>query len=159
MPWHAATLVWHYGYWTASSTLVIKVPARNLTFVLLANTDGLSAPYPRSLAHVAGGALREKRHRWLLLMDACRLRGRTGLLDVTSHAGPAAIRPGRIRGSRHDQPRYRGGRLSVAGPGVPRRVSRIRQATRPRQGLDGPITQPETWPPPPVSLPTVTWCQ
>ena len=39
-------VVWHYGYWTASSTLVIKVPTQNLTFVLLANTDGLSAPYP-----------------------------------------------------------------------------------------------------------------
>jgi CubicO group peptidase (beta-lactamase class C family) len=41
-----ARVIWHYGYWTASSTLVIKVPAQNLTFVLLANTDGLSAPYP-----------------------------------------------------------------------------------------------------------------
>jgi CubicO group peptidase (beta-lactamase class C family) len=39
-------VIWHYGYWTASSTLVIKVPSQNLTFVLLANTDGLSAPYP-----------------------------------------------------------------------------------------------------------------
>lgn len=39
-------VIWHYGYWTASSTLVIKVPTENLTFVLLANTDGLSAPYP-----------------------------------------------------------------------------------------------------------------
>lgn len=39
-------VIWHYGYWTASSTLVIKVPAQGLTFVLLANTDGLSAPYP-----------------------------------------------------------------------------------------------------------------
>ena len=39
-------VIWHYGYWTASSALVIKVPTRNLTFVLLANTDGLSAPYP-----------------------------------------------------------------------------------------------------------------
>jgi CubicO group peptidase (beta-lactamase class C family) len=39
-------LIWHYGYWTASSTLVIMVPAQHLTFVLLANTDGLSAPYP-----------------------------------------------------------------------------------------------------------------
>ena len=39
-------VIWHYGYWTASSTLVIKVPTRDLTFVLLANTDGLSAPYP-----------------------------------------------------------------------------------------------------------------
>jgi CubicO group peptidase (beta-lactamase class C family) len=39
-------IIWHYGYWTASSALVIKVPTRSLTFVLLANTDGLSAPYP-----------------------------------------------------------------------------------------------------------------
>jgi CubicO group peptidase (beta-lactamase class C family) len=39
-------VIWHYGYWTASSTLVIKVPSNGLTFVLLANTDGLSAPYP-----------------------------------------------------------------------------------------------------------------
>ena len=39
-------VVWHYGYWTASSSLVIKVPSQGLTFVLLANTDGLSAAYP-----------------------------------------------------------------------------------------------------------------
>jgi CubicO group peptidase (beta-lactamase class C family) len=39
-------VIWHYGYWTASSALVIKVPSQGLTFVLLANTDGLSAPYP-----------------------------------------------------------------------------------------------------------------
>ena len=39
-------VVWHYGYWTASSTLIIKIPSQGLTFVLFANTDGLSAPYP-----------------------------------------------------------------------------------------------------------------
>lgn len=39
-------VVWHYGLWTANSSLIIKVPERGLTFVLLANTDGLSAPYP-----------------------------------------------------------------------------------------------------------------
>ena len=39
-------VIWHYGYWTASSTLIIKVPERALTFILFANTDGLSAPYP-----------------------------------------------------------------------------------------------------------------
>lgn len=38
-------VIWHYGYWTASSSLVIKIPSQGLTFVLLANTDGLSAPY------------------------------------------------------------------------------------------------------------------
>lgn len=39
-------VVWHYGLWTAISSLIIKVPERGLTFVLLANTDGLSSPYP-----------------------------------------------------------------------------------------------------------------
>ena len=39
-------IIWHYGYWTANSSLIIKVPDRELTFVVLANTDGLSSPYP-----------------------------------------------------------------------------------------------------------------
>jgi CubicO group peptidase (beta-lactamase class C family) len=39
-------VIWHYGLWTAISSLIIKVPDRGLTFVLLANTEALSAPYP-----------------------------------------------------------------------------------------------------------------
>jgi len=39
-------VVWHYGLWTAISSLIIKVPSRKLTFVVLANTDALSSPYP-----------------------------------------------------------------------------------------------------------------
>jgi CubicO group peptidase (beta-lactamase class C family) len=39
-------IVWHYGLWTAISSLIIKVPSRGLTFVVLANTDALSSPYP-----------------------------------------------------------------------------------------------------------------
>lgn len=38
-------LVWHYGYWKASSSLIVKVPARKLTFVALANSDMLSRPF------------------------------------------------------------------------------------------------------------------
>jgi CubicO group peptidase (beta-lactamase class C family) len=36
-------IAWHYGLWTASSALIIKVRSRNLTFVVLANTDALTA--------------------------------------------------------------------------------------------------------------------
>ena len=36
------SLQWHYGYWTGNSSLIIRVPDRGLTFVLLANSDGLS---------------------------------------------------------------------------------------------------------------------
>jgi CubicO group peptidase (beta-lactamase class C family) len=39
------TLVWHYGYWTGNSSLIIKEPSRGLTFVLLTNSDQLSAPF------------------------------------------------------------------------------------------------------------------
>ena len=39
-------LVWQFGYLpNAYSSLVLKVPARHLTFILLANSDGLSAPF------------------------------------------------------------------------------------------------------------------
>jgi CubicO group peptidase (beta-lactamase class C family) len=39
-------LVWHFGVAKdAYSSLFLKVPEKNLTFILLANSDGLSAPY------------------------------------------------------------------------------------------------------------------
>jgi CubicO group peptidase (beta-lactamase class C family) len=36
-------LQWHYGWWIGNSSLIIRVPERDLVFVVLANTDGLSA--------------------------------------------------------------------------------------------------------------------
>ncbi len=39
-------LVWHFGLAPdAYSSLILKVPGRRLTLILLANSDGLSAPY------------------------------------------------------------------------------------------------------------------
>jgi CubicO group peptidase (beta-lactamase class C family) len=39
-------LVWHFGIAKdAYSSLILKVPEKDLTFILLANSDGLSAPY------------------------------------------------------------------------------------------------------------------
>jgi CubicO group peptidase (beta-lactamase class C family) len=39
-------LVWHFGLARdAYSSLLLKVPSRRLTLILLANSDGLSAPY------------------------------------------------------------------------------------------------------------------
>jgi CubicO group peptidase (beta-lactamase class C family) len=39
-------LVWHYGYWPNNfSALLLKVPEKNVTLILLANSDGLSAPF------------------------------------------------------------------------------------------------------------------
>jgi CubicO group peptidase (beta-lactamase class C family) len=39
-------LVWHFGVVpNAYSSLILKVPERHITFILLANSDGLSAPF------------------------------------------------------------------------------------------------------------------
>jgi CubicO group peptidase (beta-lactamase class C family) len=35
-------LVWYYGHWFGSSSLIVRVPEKRLTFVALANSDGLS---------------------------------------------------------------------------------------------------------------------
>ncbi|MBI4263327.1 MAG: beta-lactamase family protein [Acidobacteria bacterium] len=45
-PYNGERLVWHFGLAEgAYSSLVLKVPGRGLTLILLANSDGLSAPY------------------------------------------------------------------------------------------------------------------
>jgi CubicO group peptidase (beta-lactamase class C family) len=36
------SLVWHYGHGLESSSLILKIPERRVTFVILANSDGLS---------------------------------------------------------------------------------------------------------------------
>jgi len=38
-------IVWHYGLWDCASTLIVKVPEEDLTFVVLANTNALSRPF------------------------------------------------------------------------------------------------------------------
>lgn len=50
-------VVWHYGYWPNSfSSLILKVPARRLTLILLANSDGLSSPFPLGGGNVKSSA-------------------------------------------------------------------------------------------------------
>lgn len=46
-------LVWHYGLWGgAYSALILKAPARQVTLILLANSDGLSARFPMAAGDV-----------------------------------------------------------------------------------------------------------
>lgn len=35
-------ILWHYGYWSAVSALIIKVPEKQIDFIIMANTDMLS---------------------------------------------------------------------------------------------------------------------
>ena len=45
-PYEGERVVWHFGLTPdAYSSLILKVPARRLTLILLANSDGLSAPF------------------------------------------------------------------------------------------------------------------
>jgi CubicO group peptidase (beta-lactamase class C family) len=39
------TFVWHYGLWVGDSALIIKVPERKLTYVVLANSERLTSSY------------------------------------------------------------------------------------------------------------------
>lgn len=45
-------LQWHYGYWYGTSTLIVRVPGRDRTFVVLANTDLMSRPYGLDIGDV-----------------------------------------------------------------------------------------------------------
>lgn len=46
-------IVWHFGMIpNAYSSLIVKVPSRHLTLIMLANSDGLSAPFQLQLGDV-----------------------------------------------------------------------------------------------------------
>ena len=45
-------LVWHYGQQTTYSSLILKVPEEELTLILLANSDGASAPFDLGAGNV-----------------------------------------------------------------------------------------------------------
>ena len=42
----AGRAVWHYGQWPTFSSLILKLPDRGVTLILLANSDGLSSRFP-----------------------------------------------------------------------------------------------------------------
>ena len=49
----AGRAVWHYGQWPTFSSLILKLPDRGLTLILLANSDGLSGRFPLAAGDVA----------------------------------------------------------------------------------------------------------
>lgn len=52
-PYRGERVVWHFGLVpNAYSSLIVKLPSRHLTFILLANSDGLSAPFPLAAGDV-----------------------------------------------------------------------------------------------------------
>ncbi|RYF74499.1 MAG: class A beta-lactamase-related serine hydrolase [Cytophagaceae bacterium] len=43
--WKGVKLLWHTGLWTGNSSLLIKVPEKDLTFIILANSPNLNRPF------------------------------------------------------------------------------------------------------------------
>lgn len=54
--YQGTTLIWHYGQWQTFSGLYLKVPEKNLTLILLANSNALSAPFGLGSGNVARSA-------------------------------------------------------------------------------------------------------
>ena len=51
--YNAETVVWQFGVMTGGySSLILKIPAKRLTLVLLANSDGLCSPFDLSTGDV-----------------------------------------------------------------------------------------------------------
>jgi CubicO group peptidase (beta-lactamase class C family) len=48
----AGRVIWHYGLWPTFSSLILKLPDRGVTLILLANSDGLSARFPLAAGDV-----------------------------------------------------------------------------------------------------------
>jgi CubicO group peptidase (beta-lactamase class C family) len=48
----AGRAVWHYGQWPTFSSLILKLPDRGMTLILLANSDGLSSRFPLAAGDV-----------------------------------------------------------------------------------------------------------
>ena len=48
----AGRAVWHYGQWPTFSSLILKLPDRGVTLMLLANSDGLSSLFPLAAGDV-----------------------------------------------------------------------------------------------------------
>ena len=49
-------LYWHYGQWWQFSSLILKIPDKNLTLILMANSDGLSTPFGLGAGDVLNSA-------------------------------------------------------------------------------------------------------
>ena len=49
-------IIWHYGYWDAFSSFILKIPEKKLTFIILANSNMLSKA--SNDLHIGGSATR-----------------------------------------------------------------------------------------------------
>ncbi|HKP85851.1 MAG TPA: serine hydrolase, partial [Blastocatellia bacterium] len=63
-------LIWHYGFWTCNSSLIIKVPERNITFIAMANTDNLSRPTDLGGGDVTSSAVATAFLKTMILPEA-----------------------------------------------------------------------------------------
>lgn len=87
--WHtqryrSTKLIWHWGHWAPSvSSLILKVPDEGITFVVLANTNNLSAPFDLRQADVLRSPLALAFYKAFVLDP----EGEKGVPDINWEAG------------------------------------------------------------------------
>jgi CubicO group peptidase (beta-lactamase class C family) len=63
-------LIWHNGNWYTYSSLYLKVPEKKISFILLANSNGLSAPFSLGYGDVTESAFANSFLRIFIYEDA-----------------------------------------------------------------------------------------
>jgi CubicO group peptidase (beta-lactamase class C family) len=64
-------VVWHFGSWTGNSALLVLAPDRGASFVLLANSDRLSTPFPLQRGRLESSPFGEAFLGWLEQGEGC----------------------------------------------------------------------------------------
>jgi CubicO group peptidase (beta-lactamase class C family) len=65
------TVVWHFGSWTGNSALFVLAPDRGASFVVLANSDRLSTPFPLQAGRLESSPFGEAFLGWLEQGEGC----------------------------------------------------------------------------------------
>jgi CubicO group peptidase (beta-lactamase class C family) len=64
-------VAWHFGSWTGNSALLVLAPDRGASFVLLANSDRLSTPFPLEEGRLESSAFGRAFLGWLEEGEGC----------------------------------------------------------------------------------------
>lgn len=64
-------VVWHFGSWTGNSALLVLAPDRGASFVVLANSDRLSTPFPIQEGRLESSPFGEAFLGWLEQGEGC----------------------------------------------------------------------------------------
>jgi CubicO group peptidase (beta-lactamase class C family) len=71
--YNGVKILWHTGWWFGYSSLLVKIPSRDLTFIILANSQDLSRPFYLTLYPVPlPNPLKKSLNKDLMVSDFAR---------------------------------------------------------------------------------------